>query len=43
VHGGAPALLARHGFGGGDLERLRDMLTVPSAPRSTDERTLRPP
>ena len=35
VHGGAPALLARHDFGQGDLERLRDLLTVPSEPRST--------
>ena len=30
VHGGAPALLARHGFGEGDLERLRELLTEPS-------------
>ena len=30
VHGGAPALLARHGFGDRDLARLRELLTVPS-------------
>jgi protein-tyrosine phosphatase len=35
VHGGAPALLARHGFGEGDLERLRELLTEPSAPSPT--------
>ena len=28
VHGGAPALLARHDFGERDLERLRELLTV---------------
>ena len=35
VHGGAAALLARHGFGEGDLERLRDLLTGPRAARPT--------
>ena len=35
VHGGAPALLARHGFGEGDLERLRELLTAPSTARAT--------
>ena len=35
VHGGAPALLARHDFGQGDLERLHELLTVRSTPRPT--------
>ena len=35
VHGGAAALLARHGFGDRDLTRLRELLTGPSAPRQT--------
>jgi protein-tyrosine phosphatase len=35
VHGGAPTLLARHGFGDGHLGRLRELLTVPSTGRST--------
>jgi protein-tyrosine phosphatase len=35
VYGGAPALLARHGFGDGDLGRLRELLTVPSIARPT--------
>ena len=35
IHGGAPALLARHGFGEGDLERLRELLTAPSTARAT--------
>jgi len=29
MHGGAVALLEREGFGGEDLERLRDLLTEP--------------
>ncbi len=33
VHGGAPALLARHGFGERDLARLRELLTEPSTAR----------
>ena len=34
AHGGARALLARHGIGEGDLERLRERLTEPSTTRS---------
>ena len=37
VHGGAPALLARHGFGEGDLDRLRELLTVPLTAGQTGE------
>ena len=33
VHGGAPALLARHGLGDADLECLRELLTEPSTAR----------
>jgi len=29
VHGGAPALLEREGFGAEDLGRLRELLTEP--------------
>jgi protein-tyrosine phosphatase len=37
VHGGAPALLARHGFDERDVERLRDLLTVPLTAGQTGE------